>query len=62
MAKLIPVPLDEVADALERMIDLADAWAGCGPEGYTPDEVKARNAAGRVLTRLRKRIVSEERA
>jgi hypothetical protein len=27
--------LGEIADTLSDIIDLADAWATCGPEGYT---------------------------
>jgi hypothetical protein len=44
------------------MIDLADAWATCGPEGYTPEERRRRNRADRVLTRLNSRIERERRA
>ena len=57
-----PVSLGEVADALSDMIDLADAWATCGPEGYSPEERRRRNRADRVLTRLRSRIERERRA
>jgi len=49
--------LGEVADALSDMIDLADAWATCGPEGYTPEERRRRNRADRVLARLRRHLV-----
>ena len=56
------VSLGEVADALSDMIDLADAWAACGPEGYTPDERRRRNRADRVLMRLSRRIEREPRA
>jgi hypothetical protein len=54
-----PVDLPEVAQALSDMIDLADAWATCGPEGYTPEERKRRNAADRVLNRLYRRVERE---
>jgi hypothetical protein len=54
-----PVDLAEIADALSDMIDLADAWATCGPEGYTPDERRRRNRADRVLNRLYRRIELE---
>lgn len=50
------IGLGEVADALSGMIDLADAWATCGPEGYTKDERRRRNRADRVLMRLYARI------
>jgi hypothetical protein len=56
------VDLGEVADALSDMIDLADAWATCGPEGYTPEERQRRNRADRVLARLYARIEGERRA
>lgn len=56
------VGLGEVADALSDMIDLADAWASCGPEGYTPEERRRRNRANRVLMRLYRRIETERRA
>jgi hypothetical protein len=58
----MPVALGEVADALSEMIDLADAWATCGPEGYTPQERRRRNEADRVLMRLYRRIEHERRA
>ena len=45
-------PLGEVADALSDMIDLADAWATSGPEGYTEEERRRRNRADRILARL----------
>ena len=54
--------LGEVADALSDMIDLADAWATCGPEGYTADERRRRNRADRVLMRLYTRIERKRRA
>ena len=57
-----PSTLSEVADALSDMIDLVDAWAACGPEGYTPDERRRRDRADRVLMRLRARIERERRA
>jgi hypothetical protein len=57
-----PLGLVEVAEALSDMIDLADAWATCGSEGYTGDERKRRNRADRVLMRLYRRIESEEKA
>ena len=53
------VSLDTVADALSDMIDLADAWATCGPEGYTRRERRRRNRAERVLTWLQRRIDAE---
>ena len=56
------VDLGEVADALSDMIDLADAWATCGPEGYTPEDRRRRNRANRVLMRLYTRIEHERRA
>ena len=62
MAARKPVALGEVADALSDMIDLADAWATCGPEGYTPEEQRRRNRADRVLMRLYRRIERERRA
>ena len=57
-----PVSLGDVADALSDMIDLADSWATCGPEGYTPEERRRRNRADRVLSRLYRRIERERRA
>ena len=48
--------LGEIADALSDMIDLADAWATCGPEGYTRDEKRRRNRADRVLARLQRHL------
>ena len=51
--------LSEVAQALSDMIDLADAWASCGPEGYTHEERRRRNRADRVLMRLYARIERE---
>jgi hypothetical protein len=57
-----PVDLGEGADALSDMIDLADAWATCGPEGYTPEERRRRNRADRVLKRLHTCIERERRA
>ena len=57
-----PLDLGEVADVLSNMIDLADAWATCGPEGYTLDERRRRNRADRVLMRLYGRIERERRA
>ncbi|HUZ17973.1 MAG TPA: hypothetical protein VMV68_06275 [Spirochaetia bacterium] len=54
--------LGEVADALSDIIDLADAWATCGPEGYSPEERRRRNRANRVLMRLYRRIERERRA
>lgn len=54
--------LGEIADALSDMIDLADAWATCGPEGYTLEERRRRNRADRVLMRLYGRIERERRA
>lgn len=56
------VELPEVAHALSDMVDLADAWATCGPEGYTPEERKRRNAADRVLNRLYARIERDRRS
>jgi hypothetical protein len=56
-----PLTLCEVAEALSDMIDLADAWATCGPEGYTPEERRRRNRADRVLMRLYTRIQRERR-
>ncbi|HVB80426.1 MAG TPA: hypothetical protein VNE82_10855 [Candidatus Binataceae bacterium] len=53
------VSLGEVADALSDVIDLADAWATCGPEGYTPQERRRRDRADRVLMRLYARIERE---
>jgi len=44
----------EAAEALSDMVDLADAWATCGPETYTLAELKRRNAAERVLEKLLK--------
>ncbi len=52
----------EVAEALSDMIDLSDAWATCGPEGYTREERKRRNRANRVLIRLCRRMERERRA
>ncbi len=43
MAARKPLDLSEVADALGDMIDLADAWATCGPEGYTLEERRLCN-------------------
>lgn len=57
-----PVDLGEVANVLSDMIDLADAWATCGPEGYTPEERRRRNRADRLLMRLYTRIARERRA
>jgi hypothetical protein len=37
-----PLALAEIAEALSDMIDLADAWASSGPEGYTAAERKRR--------------------
>lgn len=54
--------LGDVADALSDIIDLADAWATCGPEGYTPEERRRRNRADRVLMRLYRCIEMERRA
>jgi len=54
--------LGAVADALSDMIDLADAWASCGPESYTADERRRRNRADQVLMRLYGRIERERRA
>ena len=48
--------LGEIADALCDTIDLADAWATCGPEGYTPEERRRRNRADRVLGRLQRHL------
>jgi len=45
--------------ALSDVIDLADAWATCGPEGYTPEERRRRDRADRVLMRLYARIERE---
>ena len=50
------ITFSDVADALSDMIDLADAWAGAGPEGYTPEEQRRRDRADRVLTRLNMHI------
>jgi hypothetical protein len=52
------VSLETVADAFGDMIDLADAWATSGPEGYTRSERKRRDRAERVLRWLRQRIES----
>lgn len=57
-----PLPLCEVAEALSDMIDPADAWATCGPEGYTPEERRRRNRANRMLMRLYRQIERERRA
>jgi hypothetical protein len=57
-----PLTLGEVAAALPDMIDLADAWATCGPERYTPGERRRRNRADRVLARLYTRIKRKRRA
>jgi hypothetical protein len=46
----------EVADALSEMTDLADAWATCGPEGYTPQERPRRNRADQVLARVQRHL------
>lgn len=48
--------LADVAEALSDMIELADAWAASGPEGYTPEERQRRNRAERILTRLQRRL------
>lgn len=48
--------LEEIADALGDMIDLADTWATCGPEGYTREERRRRNRADRVYFRLRRQL------
>ena len=56
------VALREVAQALSDMIDLSDAWATCGPEGYTRDEKRRRDSADRVLMRLYRRIEREQQA
>jgi hypothetical protein len=53
------VTLREVAQALSDMIDLADAWASCGPEGYTREEKRRRGGADRVLMRLYRRLERE---
>jgi hypothetical protein len=55
------VTLAVVAEALSDMIDLADAWATCGPEGYTREEGQRRDKADRVLMRLYRRIEHERR-
>ena len=52
----------QVADALSEMIDLSDAWASAGPEGYTREEQKRRNAAERILARLNRHIAPLKRA
>jgi hypothetical protein len=52
MAKRKPVEPAAAIDVLGDMIELADAWASCGPEGYTPEERKRRNAADRLYQRL----------
>ena len=57
-----PPELGEIAEALCDMIDLADAWATCGPEGYTREERQRRNRADRVLMRLYAQIERERRA
>jgi hypothetical protein len=44
--------LDQAASALSNMIDLADAWATCGPETYTKSERKRRDAAEKTLGKL----------
>jgi hypothetical protein len=56
------VTLGEVADALSDMIDLADAWATCGPEGYSREERRRRNRANLVLMRLYQHIESQRSA
>ena len=53
------VSLSVVAEALGDMIELADAWATCGPEGYTRRERKRRNKAEQVLRWLERRIDAE---
>lgn len=48
--------LVDVAEALCDMIELADAWATSGPEGYTREERRRRNKAERVLGRLNRHL------
>ena len=40
------------------MIELADAWATCGPEGYTREERRRRTRADRVLGRLNRYLAN----
>ena len=53
--------LAEIADTLADMIELADAWASSGPEGYTPEEKRRRSRADRVLTRLNRSLAKARR-
>ncbi len=46
--------LDDIHEALSDMIDLAQSWASCGPEGFTPDEKKRVREAEKALTKLRR--------
>jgi hypothetical protein len=48
--------LHEVEDALVDMIALAESWASCGPEGFTPDEKRRVRDAEKKLTELRRVI------
>ena len=50
--------LGDVADALSDMIELADAWASAGPEGYTREERRRRTRADRVLGRLNRYLAN----
>jgi hypothetical protein len=54
-------PSDTIAEALSNMIDLADAWASAGPEGYTKEERQRRDRAECVLGRLHTQIERQRR-
>ena len=49
---MAPFTMADIAETLGDMIDLADAWATCGPETYTEDERKRRNYAERIRIKL----------